>query len=157
MMDIKKILQEHALWAEDLAGGVQADLNEADLQGADLHWVDLNHADLRGADLRQANLRGADLRHADLRYADFRGAFTESVCLDGADLRYAIGNGKEVNSMRAEGQTIVWTADVLAIGGLQLPIHKWWSLPDEGVDPNMRALWEWWKPVLRQVIEGDLT
>ena len=44
-----QILQRHAKWLADEAGGEKADLRGANLRGANL----------RGADLRGANLRGA--------------------------------------------------------------------------------------------------
>lgn len=93
----KLILQRHAAWLADEAGGKRANLSGADLYKADLYkadlrrailnGVDLREADLSEADLSEANLRRADLRGADLGRADLREANLRKVELNGADLR----------------------------------------------------------------------
>ena len=49
-----QILQRHAKWLADEAGGEKANLRGADLRGADLHEANLYGANLRGADLYEA-------------------------------------------------------------------------------------------------------
>ena len=66
----KLILQRHAAWLADEAGGKRANLRNADLRDADLRNADLRGANLRNADLRDADLYGANLYDADLRNAD---------------------------------------------------------------------------------------
>ena len=107
--ELKKILNDHALWVINEEDGERADLRGADLRDAALRGANLRDAALRGADIRDANLqyaalrdaalrdaalrnaalRGADLRDADLRDADLRGADLRGVNLRGADLRDA--------------------------------------------------------------------
>ena len=82
MLDITKVLADHALWLAE-KGGTRAYLTGANLTGAGL-W----EANLRGANLTGANLTGADLTGANLRGANLRGAD-----LLGADLRDAILHG----------------------------------------------------------------
>ena len=79
-----QILQRHAKWLADEAGGEKADLRGANLRGANLR-----EADLRGANLREADLRGAKLREADLRGAKLRGADLCDAKLCGAKLGWA--------------------------------------------------------------------
>jgi Pentapeptide repeats (8 copies) len=83
--ELKQVLDLHAAWLGNSAGGKRAILSGADLSGADLR-----SADLRGADLHGAYLSGADLRSADLRSADLHGAILSGADLRSADLRGAI-------------------------------------------------------------------
>ena len=62
----KLILQRHAAWLADEAGGKRANLRNADLRDADLRGANLRNADLYGANLYDADLRNADLCNADL-------------------------------------------------------------------------------------------
>ena len=82
----KLILQRHAAWLADEAGGKRANLYGANLYGADLRGANLYDANLRGANLRGADLRDADLYGANLYDADLRGADLRVADLCGADL-----------------------------------------------------------------------
>jgi len=85
----KLILQRHAAWLADEAGGKRANLYGANLYGADLRGANLYDANLRGANLRGADLRDADLYGANLYGADLYGANLYDADLRGADLRVA--------------------------------------------------------------------
>ena len=63
-LNLKVVLEKHALWLRNNPNGTRADLRGADLGGADLRDADLRGADLCEADIREANLRGANLRGA---------------------------------------------------------------------------------------------
>lgn len=52
----KLILQRHAAWLADEAGGKKADLRDANLRGANLYDANLRDANLRGANLSGTNL-----------------------------------------------------------------------------------------------------
>lgn len=93
----KLILQRHAAWLADEAGGKRANLSGADLSGADLYKADLRRAILNGVDLREADLSEANLRRADLRRADLRGADLCGAALGRADLREANLRKVELN------------------------------------------------------------
>lgn len=69
----KLILQRHAAWLADEAGGKKADLRDADLRGANLRGANLCNADLRGANLSGTNLCDADLYGANLSGIDLSG------------------------------------------------------------------------------------
>ena len=112
MIDLRKVLADHKLWACG-DGGNRADLRDADLHGADLRGADLRGADLRGADLRSAHLTGAhlryayltgaDLRGADLRDAGLHGAYLRGAYLRSADLRYAHLTGAHLRGADLRG------------------------------------------------------
>jgi len=88
-MNLKPILEQHALWLADPSTGKRANLQGANLRWADLQGANLREADLQGADLRWANLRGADLQGADLQEADLQGANLRGADLRGADLDFS--------------------------------------------------------------------
>jgi len=79
-MNLKPILEQHALWLADPSTGKRANLQGADLRWTDLREADLRWANLQGADLRWADLREADLQGADLRWANLRGADLDFSC-----------------------------------------------------------------------------
>ena len=81
---LKKVLDNHALWINNPKEGTRADLYGANLNGANLNGADLNGAYLYGANLYGANLYGANLNGANLNGANLNGAN-----LNGADLRGA--------------------------------------------------------------------
>ena len=112
----KLILQRHAAWLADEAGGKRANLSGANLSGADLYGADLYganlyDADLRGADLRDANLRGANLRNADLYGANLYGADLRGANLYGADLR-----GADLRVADLCGADLCGAKNILAVG-----------------------------------------
>ena len=74
-----------------------------------------------------------------------------------ANLRGAIGNGREIKSMQCGTYRIVWTVDVLHIGCQQHPASDWWAFDDASIlkMDGRKALswWRVWKPILQTIIE----
>ena len=95
----KLILQRHAAWLADEAGGKRANLSGANLSGADLYKADLRRAILNGVDLREADLSEADLSEANLRRADLRGAALGRADLREANLRKVELNGADLREV----------------------------------------------------------
>ena len=95
----KLILQRHAAWLADEAGGKRANLSGADLYKADLYKADLRRAILNGVDLREADLSEADLSEANLRRADLRGAALGRADLREANLRKVELNGADLREV----------------------------------------------------------
>ena len=110
---LQEILDKHARWLNNEAGGVRANLQGADLHYANLQYANLQGADLFGANLRKAdllgtnlqgsslqcaNLEGADLGGTDLHGADLQGANLQGADLQDASLNWA--NWHEVNGIR---------------------------------------------------------
>ena len=111
-----QILQRHAKWLADEAGGEKANLRGADLRGANLRGANLYGADLRGADLRGANLRGANLRGANLYGADLHEANLYGANLYGADLREANLYGADLRGANLYGADLRGAKNILAVG-----------------------------------------
>ena len=84
--ELKKILDLHKKYLDDIKGGVRANLADANLADADLADDDLRCADLRGANLTRADLRGAYLTRADLRGTNLTRADLTRANLRGANL-----------------------------------------------------------------------
>ena len=158
--DLKKVLDDHALWLRGEGGARanlrgadlrRADLQGADLQGADMRWADLQDTNLRGANLRRANLQDTNLRGADMRWADLQGAD-----LQDADLWSTVGNGGEVKSLHCGGYDVAFTHDVLQIGCKRYPIKDWFEFDDEAIssmDGGALEWWRKWRPILKQIVE----
>ena len=129
---LKEVFRLHKLWLEDHADGVKANL-------------------------RGAYLRGSDLRGAYLRGADLRGAYLGGANLGGANLRYCIGNSKQIKTIQTETYYITYTDKVMAIGCKQHTIEEWFNFDDETIDKmNKGTSLEWWakwKPVLKTIME----
>ena len=92
--ELDEILDKHAKWLKNEAGGVRANLLYTDLGDANLAEANLFGAKLHGANLQKANLQGAylhgaDLQYADLQYADLSGANLYDAKLHGANLQHA--------------------------------------------------------------------
>ena len=119
MLDLKRILRDHAKWKAGESRYGRADLAwlllpRAPLRGAfldsanigcaylmdsDMREASLVEANLRGASLRWADLRGADLAGADLRYCDLTECNLTGANLAGADLRGAtVNNGTQFDA-----------------------------------------------------------
>ena len=128
---LKEVFRLHKLWLEDHADGVKANL-------------------------RGAYLRGSDLRGAYLRGADLRGAYLGGANLGGANLRYCIGNSKQIKTIQTETYYITYTDKVMAIGCKQHTIEEWFNFDDETIDKmNKGTSLEWWakwKPRLQDII-----
>lgn len=126
-----------------------------DLLYANLSGADLRHANLNGANLRDADLRGADLRRADLLGADLRHANLSGAKLSGADLRYSVGNNKEILTIQTGQWPVILCGDQMAIGCKQHSIHDWLSFDNKiiaGMDEDAMAFWKFWKPILKKII-----
>jgi len=165
--ELKEILASHAEWL-NCSGGQQADLSNMNLSYADLSYSDLryvnlsftnlSYTDLRSADLTNANLTGAVLTGADLTGADLTGANLTGADLSYADLSYAIlrdviGNGVEVESLRAEPWHIVYTKDIVAIGCQQHSKSDWLGFTDDQISEMSPRALEWWKEQKPKLIE----
>jgi len=69
---LDEILDAHARWLRNEAGGVRADLTEGKLFSVRLRGRDLSYANLTQCDLHLSDLRECDLIHAELAQADLR-------------------------------------------------------------------------------------
>jgi len=145
-----------------------ADLRSANLSSADLSDADLRSANLSSADLRSANLRSANLSDADLRSANLRSANLSDANLSSANLRSAnlsdanlsgaIGNMKELKTIRCDMWPVSYTASVIQIGCQRHDISEWWSFSDEsisGMDHSALTWWRVWKPIIKAIIDAS--
>lgn len=176
MINLREILEQHALWLQDRTQGKRADLSGAklygidlsyaNLSGADLTYADLSHADLRKANLsyanlsfanlHDANLSGANLSGAELNNAYLSGANLSGANLSGAELYNCTGNMREIKSLQLEKYCVAYTSEVIQIGCKQYPIQKWFSFSDKQIDKmesGALAWWYKWKDYIRQTIE----
>ena len=99
----------------------------------------------KGVDLRGAKLRGADLSDCDLTWVNFTRAKLRGANLIGADLGGAIGNMKEIMSIKCGRYSVVWTDNVLQIGWEQHPISEWKNFSDKDISRMDSGALEWWK------------
>ena len=98
---LKKVLDNHALWINNPKEGTRADLYGANLNGANLNGADLNGAylygaNLYGANLNGANLNGANLNGANLNGADLRGANFTVELKDAVNLRNVVHDQSQI-------------------------------------------------------------
>jgi len=143
---------------------VDANLVDANLRGANLRGANLRGANLVDANLVDANLRGAYLIDANLRGANLRGANLEDAYLRGAyleaNIRYCVGNGKEIKTIQTDLYHIAYTKDTMAIGCEQHSIEAWFSFSDETIAAMDEGRYlEWWKKnkeTLRLITRGDI-
>lgn len=96
---IRKILENHNKWLQNIQGGEKANLQGADLQGINLEKANLKEANLQGADLRYANLKKTNLIGADLSGANLYGACLYNACIHKINLERA--NLEEVDLSKA--------------------------------------------------------
>ena len=125
--EIKEILENHKKWLNEDGG---------------------KKADLKGANLKGANLSYADLSYANLSYANLRGAN-----LNCADLRYCIGNGKEIKSLQIGTYLISYTKDILNIGCQSYTLDEWKAFSDEKIKIMDGGALKWWKLNKHIIIE----
>ena len=161
MKDLKEKLALHKEWLLDDSKGMRIDIRNANLRNANLRNADLSNADLRNADLRNANLRNVNLRNVNLRNADLidtslryaslsdanlSGADLSGANLSDADLRYCIGNNKEIKSLQIGTYLISYTKDILNIGCQSHTLDKWINFTDEEIDDMDKGTsLDWWK------------
>ena len=139
----------------------RANLSGADLSGAYLTDADLAGADLSGADLSDAYLAGANLADADLSDANLTGANLTDANLTDANLADvnlagAIGNMREMRTLKFETWTVTFTRDVIQIGYQRHAVSDWWGFSDECItemDHQALAWWQKWKLIIRQTYD----
>lgn len=113
------------------------------LEGANLRGANLEGANLEGANLEGANLENANLEHTNLQYED---------------IRWVVGNGKEIKNVKGQRWPIVYTKNVLVIGCQQHLIENWWKFSDEEISEmhdNALIWWKKWKPKLQEIIKNN--
>ena len=126
-MDIKQIIEQHALW-----------LNTGGKEGS---CANLTNANLTRASLNRANLTRANLTHANLTHAN----------LDGAS-----GNLNNIKSVFCDTYPVTYTAEVMQIGCQCHKLEDWWSFDDARIiemeGKTALKWWRTWKPILQQII-----
>ncbi len=138
-----------------VTGAVLHSVNANTLRGADLSGANLRRANLSEAYLSEAYLSGANLRGANLRGANLSGANLRGANLSGADLRWAIGNGHEINTIVCDNHVATWHKNTLAIGCQQMAFSKWLELSDEEISSiGNLDLWNKWRPIFEQLIKA---
>ena len=125
VMDLQKILSDHAAWLTDPTTGARADLYGANLYGANLRGANLRGASLYGADLCDANLRDANLyvanlRDADLRDADLCGANLRDANLRGTNLCGANLRGANLCGANLRGANLCYAKNIISFGPVGL-------------------------------------
>ncbi len=112
MINLQKILADHAAWLNDSTTGKRCDLRGADLhgsnlRGADLHGSNLSECDLSGCDLGGgSNLSGCDLRGADLHGSNLRGSNLSECDLRWCDLRACNLSGSDLSGSNLSGSNL---------------------------------------------------
>ena len=176
-MDIKQIIEQHALWLDTNGKeGSRANLTRANLNGANLTRANLNSVNLYGANLNDANLEGANLTNANLTCANLTRANLDSVNLYGAklnganltranlfsanldfaNLNGASGNLNNLKSVFCDTYPVTYTAEVMQIGCQCHKLEDWWSFDDARIiemeGKTALKWWRTWKPILQQII-----
>ena len=130
----------------------RARMQGADLHGAKLIGTDLSYAKLRGANfalarLNEADLSEADLRDANLSWVNLQSAVMTGAQLAGANICYAVGNGREIKNLHPATPDAWWltyTATHMSIGCNLHPLEDWWVMSDEDIRamaPGALKLW----------------
>jgi len=76
--------------------------------------------------------------------------------LSDADLRYCIGNLREIRSMQIDCYSISYTKDILSIGCQSHTLSKWITFNDEEIDSmatDALNFWKKWKEIIIKTIE----
>jgi len=94
---------------------------------------------------KKANLRYANLRYTDFKGVNLTGADLTGADLTGANLRYCIGNGKEIKSLQIGTYLISYTKDILNIGCQSYTLDEWKAFSDEEIKVMDDGALEWWK------------
>ena len=141
-----------------------ANLSGANLSGADLRCANLRCAYLSDANLSDANLSDANLSGADLRCANLRGAYLSDANLSdanlsGADLRYCIGNNKEIKSIHIGVYLISYTKNILNIGCQSHTLLEWENFTDIEIDIMDSNALNWWtlnKYIILELVKREM-
>ena len=144
MKNLEEKLELHKLWLKGAQGGVLLDLGGANL----------SDANLRSANLRSANLIGANLSDANLSDANLGGTH-----LRGADLRYCIGNNKEIKSLQIGEYLISYYKNILNIGCQSYTLLEWKSFTDIEIDNMDTNALDWWnlnKHIIFKLVKREI-
>lgn len=112
----KLILQRHAAWLADEAGGKKADLCDANLCNANLRDANLCNANLHDANLCEANLGWANLGWANLGGANLHGANLCNANLRDANLCNANLCNADLYGANLHGAKLYGAKNILAFG-----------------------------------------
>ena len=88
-----------------------------------------------------ADLIGVNLRHTNLI---------------GADLRYCVGNNKEIKSLQLGTYDVAFTKNILCVGCQSHTLKEWKAFTDEEIakiDDNALEWWKKWKDTLITIIK----
>lgn len=107
------------------------DLRDTDLRGVDLSGVTMIGQLFTGSDLRGASLAGAALMFADFTGAKLDGVKLEDEVFGHAILTNATGDGDVIVSYGERPHRIVFTEEVLCVGGRQHTIESWHNFSHE--------------------------
>ena len=121
-----------------------------------LHKAKFNHAEVKFSDFSGSKLSNAVLINTDLTMTNLTACDLNQANLDGVFITQTIGNGEEIKTIQIEGLLkIVYTDEVMAIGGRQYPIKKWWNYTDEQIAthyvPDFLKVWKKWRPILQAI------
>ena len=64
--------------------------------------------------------------------------------MEGVDIRYCTGNGKEIKSIEVAKYAITWTDTDLAIGCQQHSKEEWLDFTDNEIRAMDEGALEWW-------------
>ena len=159
MTDLKEQIKLHKDWLLDNTEGKRLDLSGVDLSGVDLSDANLRYANLSGANLRYANLSGANLRYANLSGANLSGVDLSGANLSNANLRYCIGNNKEVKSLQLGKYLVSYTKDILNIGCQSHRHSSWKSFNTNDIlSMDRETALDWWnlnKHIIFELIDRE--
>lgn len=130
MSQLKQLPYGFSKW--DITG-TNPDLTYTDLRGVDLSGADLIGRYFTGSDLRGANLAGAAAMFADFTGANLEGVKWEDENYDHAILANVTGDGDVIVSYGEGTFRIVFTEEILCIGGRQHTIESWYHFSDERI------------------------
>lgn len=124
----------------------KANLSQAVITDSDFYRTNLSCTDLVEANVTNTNFFGANLFRTDLSKSFFRDN----------DIRYTIGNGKEIQTMCHYQWVVTFTKTDLAIGCQQHTHEEWKNFTDfqiEEMDLKALAWWKKWKDHIFKTIE----
>ena len=137
------------------------DLSFRGLEFLNLHLaslcdVDFTNSILDGANFSDANLACSNFTNASLFGVNLSGANLSGAILDGVDIRYAIGNSREVKTFQLPKYNIIITKTDMAIGCKQFSIEEWFSFDDEEIELlsiDALSYWNTYKDLIKSIID----